>query len=81
MNESLDPIQHFTLPGGSLAISQAHIVRCICRRAERSVWVLHHEATLDTAIPIFLNRLSDYYFTLARYIAHIQGVNVPLWKP
>jgi cob(I)alamin adenosyltransferase len=81
MNQSLASIQHFTLPGGSLAISQAHIVRCICRRAERSVWVLHHEAPMDTVFPIFLNRLSDYYFTLARYIAHIQGVEVPLWKP
>jgi len=81
MDLQMEPIQHFTLPGGSVAISQAHIVRCVCRRAERSIWELHHASPTQTNLMVFLNRLSDYYFTLSRWMAKEQGVNEKFWMP
>jgi len=78
---NLPPIQHFTLPGGSVAISQAHIIRCVCRRAERSLWNLHHQSPIQSELMVFLNRLSDYYFTLSRHISKEQGVQEQFWKP
>jgi cob(I)alamin adenosyltransferase len=81
MEQDLAPIQHFTLPGGSVAISQAHIIRCVCRRAERSLWYLHQQTPVQSELMVFLNRLSDFYFTLSRWIAHQQGVQEQFWRP
>jgi cob(I)alamin adenosyltransferase len=68
MNEKLPELRHFILPGGSNAISYCHIARCVCRRAERITVHLAEESTVDEKVNIYLNRLSDYLFTLARKI-------------
>lgn len=81
MEAELSPIQHFILPGGSWEAAQAHIIRCVCRRAERSVWALHELEAVQLEIPQFLNRLSDYYFVLARWVLKEQGLNPVFWIP
>jgi cob(I)alamin adenosyltransferase len=70
MNETLPELRHFILPGGSNAISYCHIARCVCRRAERLSVHLAEESTVDEKVNIYLNRLSDYLFTLASMIGY-----------
>lgn len=81
MESEMEPIQHFILPGGSWESSQAHVIRCVCRRAERSVWALHEVEPVQQEIPQFLNRLSDYYFVWARWILKNQGLKPVFWIP
>jgi cob(I)alamin adenosyltransferase len=66
MNETLPAMSHFVLPGGHTTVSFCHIARCVCRRAERKTTKLNAENTIDEQIIIYLNRLSDYLFVLAR---------------
>jgi cob(I)alamin adenosyltransferase len=63
LNDSLPPLTEFVLPGGTRAAASAHVCRTVCRRAERTLWALD-----ETALPCakYLNRLSDYFFVLAR---------------
>lgn len=79
MNEELDPLKHFILPGGSKGISYAHVCRTITRRAERGVVALALEENVPDEVVVFLNRLSDYFFILARYIAKKEKVNEIKW--
>jgi cob(I)alamin adenosyltransferase len=81
MNEILPELRHFILPGGSSAISYCHIARCVCRRAERLSVHLAEESTVDEKVNIYLNRLSDYLFTLARLIGHDNKVPENQWIP
>jgi len=81
MNEHLPELKHFILPGGSNAISFCHIARCVCRRAERICVQLAEESTVDEKINIYLNRLSDYLFTLARKIANDYNIPENQWIP
>jgi cob(I)alamin adenosyltransferase len=82
MNEELKPMKSFILPGGHVAVSTAHIARCVCRRAERHcVSMSEQELFIDPLVIKYLNRLSDYLFVLARYIAHLTGVGEIEWKP
>jgi cob(I)alamin adenosyltransferase len=62
----LEPLQNFVLPGGSEAAARLHLARTACRRAERRTITLAHEARIDESAVVYLNRLSDYLFTLAR---------------
>jgi len=66
MNETLPAMSNFVLPGGHTTVSFCHIARCVCRRAERKTTKLNTENTIDEQIIIYLNRLSDYLFVLAR---------------
>jgi cob(I)alamin adenosyltransferase len=81
MNEQLPELRHFILPGGSNAISFCHIARCICRRAERITVELAAGSTVDEKVNIYLNRLSDYLFTLARKIGYDNKVSENQWIP
>jgi cob(I)alamin adenosyltransferase len=81
MNETLPELKHFILPGGNNAISYCHIARCVCRRAERLSVHLAEESTVDEKVNIYLNRLSDYLFTLARMIGHQNKVPENQWIP
>lgn len=81
MNEILPAMKNFILPGGHVAVSTVHIARCVCRRAER--WCVGMKENDDFVEPLvikYLNRLSDYLFVLARYIAHINNVQEMVWK-
>ena len=82
MNEVLPTMKSFILPGGHVAVSTAHVVRCICRRAERiCVNMKENEMFIDPLVIKYLNRLSDYLFILARYIGHQLEVEEIPWKP
>jgi len=81
MDAILEPMKHFILPGGHVAISHLHIARCICRRAERCCVRLNKESTVDPIIIKYLNRLSDYLFVLARYTGHLLHIPDIPWKP
>ena len=82
MNESLPPMKSFILPGGHVAVSTAHICRCVCRRAERiCVSMQENKLFVEPLVIKYLNRLSDYLFVLARFIAHQLHVEEIAWKP
>ncbi len=80
MDEVLAPLRNFILPGGHAAISYAHLARTVCRRAERRVVGLVQEDDNVEIIIRYLNRLSDYFFVLARYVAHLYKVEEVIWK-
>lgn len=81
MNESLPELKNFILPGGHPLVSLAHIARTVCRRSERKIIALHGIEQVDTAILIYINRLSDYLFVLARFIAFTLKIDEIHWKP
>ncbi len=81
MSHYLPPLSNFILPGGHPAISYAHVCRVICRRAERIIIKLDEENPVDEIIIRYFNRLSDYFFVLARKIAFDHGIDDQLWKP
>ena len=82
MNDTLPVMKSFILPGGHIAVSTAHITRCVCRRAERlCVNMQQHDLFVEPLVIKYLNRLSDYLFVLARYIGHLLGVDEIPWKP
>jgi cob(I)alamin adenosyltransferase len=82
MNEELAPMRSFILPGGHVAISTAHVTRCVCRRAERiCVDMQENNLFVDPLVIKYLNRLSDYLFILARFIGHLLNVEDIPWKP
>jgi len=80
MNQSLPEMKYFILPGGHIAVSTIHVGRCICRRAERICVQLQQENNeVAPLVIIYLNRLSDYLFMLARYVGSILGVKEIPW--
>lgn len=82
MNEVLPEMRSFILPGGHQASSACHVARCICRRAERiCVGMQEQGEVMPPLILIYLNRLSDYLFVLARYIGHINNAPEIPWRP
>lgn len=82
MTVALPPMKHFILPGGHPTVSFIHIVRCVCRRAERlAVNMTEHDLFVDERLIRYLNRLSDYLFTLARFAAQKLGVPEVAWLP
>lgn len=81
MDEKLEPMRFFVLPGGHETVSFCHITRCVCRRAERLVTALNEEAKLNPLILAYLNRLSDYLFVYGRFISAQLGAEEIPWKP
>ncbi|MFL5748880.1 MAG: cob(I)yrinic acid a,c-diamide adenosyltransferase [Niastella sp.] len=81
MNEGIPPMKSFILPGGHPVLSQLHIARCVCRRAERCCVRLTQESEVEPVILKYLNRLSDYLFVLARYTGHQMNVEEIPWRP
>lgn len=79
MNENLPELRNFILPGGSNAISFCHIARCVCRRAERLSVHLSEQSQVDEKVNIYLNRLSDYLFVLARKIGNDNQIPENQW--
>lgn len=81
MNDTLDPMTNFILPGGHPTVSFCHIARCVCRRAERQTSFLHENEPVDAHVLIYLNRLSDYLFVLARKLSKDLKVDEIKWIP
>lgn len=80
-NADLEPLKNFILPGGSQAIALAHLARSVCRRAERRYLALAALEGVNQQARIYLNRLSDLLFVVARSIARLQGTAEVLWQP
>lgn len=80
MDMALEPMTHFILPGGHPVVSFCHIARCVCRRAERITVELADKEAINIHILIYLNRLSDYLFVLARKLSKDYKVKEIPWK-
>lgn len=81
MNDALPPMTHFVLPGGHQTVSFCHIARCVCRRAERLASALNELEPFQPESLIYLNRLSDYLFVLARKLSNDLQVEEVKWIP
>lgn len=80
MNVALEPLQSFILPGGGAGAAHLHLARTIARRAERSAVAASREVRINPLAIMYLNRLSDFLFVLARLVAQAEDGDV-LWKP
>ncbi len=82
MNEVLPEMRFFILPGGCLPASHCHVARCVCRGAERLCVALNEaDGPLPEMVIPYLNRLSDFLFTLCRYLTHKADVKEIPWRP
>lgn len=77
-NQDLQPLTSFVLPGGTIVSTYLHLVRTVCRRAERSITALAEEDTVNPYLLSYINRLSDLFFVLARFANEGQDI---LWEP
>ncbi|MBI2388276.1 MAG: cob(I)yrinic acid a,c-diamide adenosyltransferase [Deltaproteobacteria bacterium] len=77
--EGLSPLKSFVLPGGTPAAADLHLARCVARRAERLLVALADQEPVRRPLIIYLNRLSDLLFTLARRENHLAGVADVPW--
>jgi cob(I)alamin adenosyltransferase len=80
INEMIPPLENFILPGGHVLISLCHMTRTICRRAERRLEAFRQEQTCRIETLIYLNRLSDWLFVVARDLARQLDIKEVLWK-
>ena len=80
LNQRLEPLTSFVLPGGSPAAAWLHFARTVCRRAERSVVALAQAEPVNPNVLTYLNRLSDLLFVMAR-VANQDGQGDVLWEP
>ena len=81
MNTELPPMTHFVLPGGHQTVSFCHIARCVCRRAERLATALNEIEPFQEETLMYLNRLSDYLFVLARKLSYDLQAEEIKWIP
>jgi len=81
MDESLEPLRFFILPGGHQSVSFGHLARTVCRRAERVVLRLAEKSEVSDLVVRYLNRLSDYLFVLCRMMIKELNVEEISWKP
>lgn len=80
MESGLPPLDFFILPGGDTLVAQCHIARTVCRRAERRITELAEVNTIDPDIVKYINRLSDFLFVLARFVAKEKNIPEDRWK-
>ena len=81
MDSQLEPLSSFILPGGHQAVSVCHVCRTTCRRAERIVIKLSEETPVPDDLIKYINRLSDYFFILSRYLAKKLKIEQIPWHP
>jgi cob(I)alamin adenosyltransferase len=77
----LPPLKHFILPGGVAGGATLHAARTVCRRAERRVIAAGRERPVRSEVVVYLNRLSDLLFVLARSVNHAAGAPETPWNP
>jgi cob(I)alamin adenosyltransferase len=80
MQNELSELRNFILPGGSPAAAHTHLARTVTRRLERSLVALNHHTPVDNGIIVFINRLSDYFFVLARYFNKMSDTDETIWQ-
>ena len=81
MDRELPPLTSFVLPGGHPTVSYCHVARNVCRRAERHAIELHEETEFSELVIRYMNRLSDYFFVLARKLTKDLGIKEVIWAP
>jgi len=81
IDDYLPALKSFILPGGSVLAAHCHVARCICRRAERNVVQLAENSDVDDKVTMYLNRLSDYLFILARKVNFDNNIEENPWIP
>lgn len=79
-NAGLPPLKEFILPGGGPAAAACHLARTVTRRAERRVWSLSRVDAVAREVPMYLNRLSDLLFVIARVLARHESGSEVLWS-
>ncbi|MBR5843068.1 MAG: cob(I)yrinic acid a,c-diamide adenosyltransferase [Bacteroidaceae bacterium] len=79
LDSQVPPLCKFVLPGGAVAAAQAHVCRTVCRRAERCICALAELHPVADHVQRYVNRLSDYFFVLARYINHTTNTPEIFW--
>lgn len=79
LESKLPPLSNFVLPGGHPAVAQCHISRTICRRAERRVISMSEQVEVDEWVIRYLNRLSDYFFVLSRFLTDYFKIDEIPW--
>ncbi len=79
MQEKLEPLKSFTLPGGGMLNAFLHQARTVCRRAERVCWALKREEPINDHLLIYINRLSDHLFVQSRWVARLLAEPEFLW--
>ena len=80
-SKDIPELRSFVLPGGSELNAALHVCRAVCRRVERQVWQLHETEKVDSNVLVYLNRLSDLFFAMARFESHSKGIAEYLWEP
>lgn len=81
MDQTLPPLRHFILPGGHPTVSACHICRTVCRRAERLTVALQQSGeAVDPLVMQYMNRLSDWFFVLARKLAQDLVAEEVIWQ-
>jgi cob(I)alamin adenosyltransferase len=80
-NDDLEPLKSFVLPGGTETAARLHVARAACRRAEREAIAAAEQVEINPLVLVYLNRLSDLLFILARAANAAGGEAEPLWKP
>lgn len=80
MQAAIPELKSFVIPGGSRSASTAHVCRTVCRRAERLIIALDESSKVDRNLMAYVNRLSDYFFVLSRYLNNIEKVDEKIWQ-
>lgn len=80
MDDDLEPLKSFVLPGGTPAAAMSHVARTVCRRAERRCVSLGEQYEINGEVIIYLNRLSDFLFTLGRWLNLKAGESETKWS-
>lgn len=79
MDNELQPLKKFVLPGGSISSAQAHVCRTVCRRSERRILELADVVQISPELLAYVNRLSDFFFILSRKLNKDEGKSEILW--
>lgn len=79
LNKDLPELKNFVIPGGHKTSSYSHVCRSICRRAERKISELNNKSSIDSNILAYINRLSDFFFVLSRFLKYSDNVSESRW--
>lgn len=80
MDEELEPLKNFILPGGCLLAANLHVARTVCRRAERAIVALQKEEKIGERVITYVNRMSDLLFMMARYANKLEKSDEERWN-
>lgn len=80
LDVQLEPLTHFTLPGGNPRAAQSHVCRTVARRAERRIIEMSEAYSVDNKVIVYVNRLSDYFFALSRILLKEENIKEIVWK-